>query len=273
MEQPDHLPAARTLRRGLQLMHDLIEGAGEVTLPVAARRLGIKVSTAYRLASELQRAGLLMRSGRGRYIAGLALHRMAGLSSPDTIVGAVARPILKELSDATGCVAHLGIFEEDMVTYLVREGGAEGAVFTREGMQLEAYCSAVGKVLLAGLPAEQLDTYIATGKFVALTPNTLVDRAELRKHLRGVRLQGFASDDEEIKEGLHCVATPLTPAGLGKSYAVSVSAARAKCGEKAKLLMAVREAAMKIWDELDRRSGQIVRTGKRGADKNLESPT
>jgi IclR family acetate operon transcriptional repressor len=246
MVDPNPLPAARTLRRGLQLLQALIASDEVVPLPLAAHRLGIKTSTAYRLTSELQRAGLLTRSGRGRYAAGLALHRMACRSDLNALVSAVARPFLKALSETTGRVAHLGVFEDDMVTYLVREGPAEGDVFTREGMQLEAYCSSVGKVLLAELPAEQLDTYIATGTFVSLTSRTLIDRAELRKHLNAVRLQGYALDEEEIQVGLHCMAVPLLPADLNKCYAVSISGGRAESGEKAAVLIRLRETAISI---------------------------
>lgn len=94
-------------------------------------------------------------------------------------------------------------------------GGRDaGALFTRVGMQLEAYCSAIGIVLLANLPLAEREAYLAGGPFVALTHRTIVDPAMLREELAAARLRGFAIDDEEVAPNLRCMAvSPHTTDG------------------------------------------------------------
>ena len=80
---------------------------------------------------------------------------------------------------------------------------------TRAGAQLEAYCSGLGKVLLAALPPEQLDAIILDGELVALTPETITDKRVLRQHLDEVRAQGYATDIREFRPDMCCVAVPV----------------------------------------------------------------
>ena len=75
---------------------------------------------------------------------------------------------MEDLAKRTGLTVHLGVFEGDMVTYLVKAAGVTD-VLTQEGMQLEAYCSGIGKVLLAFLPLDEREQYLAGGPFVRLT--------------------------------------------------------------------------------------------------------
>lgn len=72
------------------------------------------------------------------------------------------------------------MLENDMVTYLVREGAEARTIFSEENKQLEAYCSGIGRMLLASLPEPDREAYLAEGPFVALTERTITDPAELR---------------------------------------------------------------------------------------------
>jgi len=93
------------------------------------------------------------------------------------------------------------------VTYVVREGGTD--LFTVEQMQLEAYCSAIGKILLAALPDAGLAAHRDQGPFVALTPNTITHPALLGQELLGVRDSWVAHDRHEVRSDLYCIAVPL----------------------------------------------------------------
>jgi DNA-binding IclR family transcriptional regulator len=110
-----------------------------------------------------------------------------------------------------------------MVTYRLKTGRGAKNLFTRTGLQLEAYCSGIGKVLLAHLPAAERRAYLAAGPFVALTPNTITDPAVLASTLDEVRAQGFASDDGEIVEDLVCLAVPIRAPDGRVPAAISVS--------------------------------------------------
>ena len=186
---------------------------------------GLSSSTAHRILMSLVAQGFVVPAARGSYMIGPALLRLAGAMSARDLLIAVTRPRLRRLARACRAHAHLGIFETDMVTYLVRIAFGRRKLFSVEGMQLEAYCSALGKVLLAGLPEEQRERYLAAGPFVPLTANTITDASALRDELEGVRECGFALDNEEILPGLKCLAVPVRDAGGRVHAAISISAA------------------------------------------------
>jgi DNA-binding IclR family transcriptional regulator len=115
---------------------------------------------------------------------------------------------MRRLASSSRRAIHLGVFEAEMVTYLFKESQSE-QVLTRETMQLEAYCSAICKVLLAGLGDDRLNEYLRAAPFVRLTDRTLTDPDELRIHLDQVRCYERAVDNREIDEDLWCVAVPI----------------------------------------------------------------
>jgi DNA-binding IclR family transcriptional regulator len=216
---------AAALDRMLDFWMRLAGGDGP-TMRAVAEEMGIPRSTAYRWAAALERRGLVARAGPGRYVAGLALAGIGAAARPRDVLAAVARPMLRRIGDRPGRVAHLGILEDEMVTYLVKEGRGSADVLTVEGLQFEAYCSALGKVLLAGLDPVQLDSYLAGGPFVRMTANTLVDPEAIRAELETVRWQGYAVDRGEVIDGLFCVAVPVRDADGRMVGALSVAGAR-----------------------------------------------
>jgi DNA-binding IclR family transcriptional regulator len=217
-----------------------------------AESLGIPVSTAYRLVRQLHEAGLICRIGRGSFAAGLELARLTAGVSPVRVTADAAGPHLQRLAHRLGLTVHLGVIEEDMVTYLSKVHGGGPDLFTRSGTQLEAYYSAIGKVLLAALPDSQLERYLGIGPFIALTSNTISSPEGLRKELIAVRSEGFATDAEEACENLRCIAVPVRDRHAGVVAAVSASRKLQSRGkpEESGILQALRDCARKIEADL-----------------------
>ncbi|WP_257555252.1 IclR family transcriptional regulator C-terminal domain-containing protein [Sphingobium sp. CFD-2] len=90
---------------------------------------------------------------------------------PHHIHAEIARPLIRKLAKSVGHTVHLGVLEGDMTTYLVKEGRVDDGLLTREDMQLESYCSGIGKVLLAYLSEADRQRYLSGGPFVRLTQN------------------------------------------------------------------------------------------------------
>ena len=204
-------------------MHAIVHDEATSNISEIAFSCELPVSTAHRLAATLLNAGYLTSAGRGRYVAGPILRSMAHAASPLHGIVALARPVLTALARRTCTVAHLGVLEDEMVKYLYKTGPRSEDFFTREGMQLEAYSSGVGKILLANLPPAELDFYLAGGPFVALTPKTIIDPEEIRLELQRVRELGFARDDFEVASDLNCLAVPLRWKDGRVHAAISVS--------------------------------------------------
>jgi DNA-binding IclR family transcriptional regulator len=219
-----------SLEKGLDLFSLISGDRGKTQLSQLAGDLQLPRSTLYRMVGVLERAGLVTRLARGRYDVGLKLaEHLEGISIKSQMAR-IARPVLRELAMASGATAHLGVLEQDMVTYLVKEtapAAAEAASFTRENAQLEAYCSGIGKVLLANLPEAERSKYLENGPFVAMTTRTITDPAALRTALRHVRDRQHAIDDGEIADDLYCLAVPVRDRFEDVTAAISLSFPRA----------------------------------------------
>jgi IclR family transcriptional regulator, acetate operon repressor len=180
------------------------------TLASIATDIGMPRATAHRQVTTLLEERFLRRLPNGRFAAGPRLMALVQLLDEKQVIVAAAAPVLHRLAAQLRCVVQLGTLENDMVTYRIKTGQRAGDLFTKVGLQLEAYCTGIGKVLLAHLPEAQREAYIVSGPFPALTPKTITDPDKLREELETGRLLGFARDDEEIATGLKCLAVPIT---------------------------------------------------------------
>lgn len=204
------------------MLDAVLADGGRRGVSALARETNVPLATAHRHVASLAGNGFLTPLGGGRHVAGprlLAIH--AGMDVR-AVLAQVSRQFLVDAARQLGCVVQLGTLDGDMVTYRVKEGRAAGALFTRVGLQLEAYCSAIGKVLLAHLPDGELARYLDGGPFVALTANTITRPDDLARELACVRREGRAFDREEIAERLACIALPLRD---GRSVVVAAISA------------------------------------------------
>jgi DNA-binding IclR family transcriptional regulator len=221
----DGTPHIRSLKRTLSMLEAVIADGGRASVSGLARQIGMPIATAHRQVTTLVAEGYLTPSGGGRHVAGSRLLGLLHRLDEKQIVANVAAPLLHHLAARVRSVVQLGTFENDMVTYRVKTGRGASDLFTRIGMQLEAYCSGIGKVLLAHLPQHEREAYLAGGPFVALTERTIVEPDRLREELDAVFARGYALDDEEIANGLRCMAVPLRNSDGTVIAAISVSQA------------------------------------------------
>src|SRR3546814_4500086 len=105
-----------------------------------------------------------------------------------------------------------------MITFLIKEGDVEERAISRCGMQLEAYCTGIGKALLANLPPADQEDYLASGSFVPLTKTTLVTAEARKGEFDHIVARGYAVDNERSEEH-----TSELPSLMRLSYAVFCS--------------------------------------------------
>lgn len=216
-------PRLSSVERSLDLLDRIILDQGRRPAHEIGRQLELKRATVYRMVKTLEEYGQLRACQRGHYVAGRRILHMLASVDRHRVYAELARPLIRKLAKAVGHTIHLGALEGDMTTYLVKEGRADDALLTREDMQLESYCSGIGKVLLAHLPETDQECYLSGGPFVRLTQNTIVDPDELRDHLKSVRASGYAIDDREIAPDLCCLAVPIVQPDRCVTLALSVS--------------------------------------------------
>jgi DNA-binding IclR family transcriptional regulator len=203
-------PKTRSVVKAFAILNSLKAGNEWPTSAELSRRAQLPEASGYRLIQTLEELGAVVRDRRGRYRPGMLLVSLSeGLTSEDLLREA-SYPILRELSARLGMTVHVGVLEEGMVTYVAKvdEFGRD-AVLTKVGSQLEAYCTGLGKVLLAELPPNEFEAFLAEGDLIPLTEWTITDPIVLRREIAAIRSRQYAIDDREIVPDLRCVAVPI----------------------------------------------------------------
>jgi len=172
--------------------------------------------TLYRLLQTLTSQGMLaFDPDRSTYAPGARLMKFAHAAWAQSTLAQVASPHLQTLSAATGETVHLAQLDSAQVLYLDKRNAAQPVeMYSQAGKVGPAYCTGVGKAMLAFLPSETADLVIGQQSFHVFTPHTLGSADALREELSDIRANGYGFDREEHEPGIICIAMPiLTDAG------------------------------------------------------------
>ncbi|RYH11679.1 IclR family transcriptional regulator [Tropicimonas sp. IMCC6043] len=175
------------------------------------RMSALPKATLYRLVQTLVNQGMLVQNPEaGTYSLGVRLVRLAHAAWRQASLAPIARPHLDALSLDTGLTVHLAQMDYGHVLYVDRRNALESAaMFTDAGKVGPAYCTGVGKAMLAYLDADELEQVLRMQSFHRFTPTTLASEAVLRQSLERTRARGYAIDREEHMAGVICVAMPI----------------------------------------------------------------
>ena len=183
----------------------------EAGIASIAPAVGLPPSTVHRLLDTLCWLGYASRNPQTRrYKLGLKLFDLGCTVVNQMGFGRAARQYLEELVSLSGETANLAVLSDDgKVLYIDK---VDSPQVLRSGIHVgykaPLTCTALGKVLLAWLPEDEVDRLTAGG-LERRTKNSIADAEVLRAHLRQVREQGYATDDEELMIGIRCVAAPI----------------------------------------------------------------
>lgn len=207
-------------------------------------------ATLYRILQNLVTEGVLTFDRKWQtYALGVRLVRLAHSAWTQSSLAPVARPHLTALSEATGETIHLAQLDGPHVLYLdKRDAKRRVSMFSEAGKVGPAYCTGVGKAMLAYLPEDELERILPQQSFHRFTPSTICSRQELACELRQIRQDGFALDREDHEPGIICVAVPILSRSRQMMGAVSVTStsARTSLGKLKKLVPDLHNAAGKI---------------------------
>ncbi|MFF0449605.1 IclR family transcriptional regulator [Streptomyces sp. NPDC004609] len=215
-----------SLRRAISILLQLGEstdGTG-YSLAELSRELDLNKSTLLRLLQPLLEARLVEHPPSGRYrlgwrMAQLGRAYLAGLDLPRSM-----HDVLLKLAAQTRETVHLVIADFPNIVYIHKVDTPHPVrMFSRIGNSAPAYCTSVGKAMLAHAAPETVDLVIANG-MPAHTPRTITTAEQLRAALSEIRQQGYAVDDIEHEEGIRCVAAPVFDHAEACTTAISVSA-------------------------------------------------
>jgi IclR family transcriptional regulator, KDG regulon repressor len=197
----------QSVERALQLLGAFNQDERQLALADLAERVGIPRPTAFRLLSTLEAQGFVRRVGTD-YCLGFRCFVLGNVVKADLAIEREALPFLEALRDVTGETTQLGILDGWQVVYLARVFSHLPVAYMRSrvGVVLPAYCTGLGKALLAELPPEEVERWSRTQHFPRLTSATLTSPEELLANLAVIRRRGYALDQEEREVGVACIA-------------------------------------------------------------------
>jgi IclR family transcriptional regulator, pca regulon regulatory protein len=146
-------------------------------------------------------------------------------------VGDIAQPYMEALSERLHESVSASVLDGDQIVYVARVPTKRiMTIALALGSRLPAACTSMGRVLLAGLPDDALDTFCQTATLERRTARTVIDRDRLRAIIGDVRRQGYALLDEELEDGVRSIAAPLTDRRGNVVAAVNVSTHAGRVG-------------------------------------------
>jgi IclR family pca regulon transcriptional regulator len=199
----------QSLDRGLAVIRAFDAEHPRLQLSEVARATGLTRAAARRFLLTLVQLGYVRMDGREFSLRPRVLELGYAYLSGQTLPQ-VAQPHLEALVSRVDESSSLSVLDGDDVVYVARVHTKRiMTVMITVGTRFPAYATSMGRVLLANLPAAELEEYLSRVTLAPLTPRTVTDRAELRATLQQVRAQGYALVDEELEMGLRSAAAPV----------------------------------------------------------------
>jgi DNA-binding IclR family transcriptional regulator len=242
-------PTNLSILKAFKLIQLVGRSANGLTISQLANKTEMSFPTTHRLLQTLRKVEAVHVTVDRKYRLGNGVlnlaysndHNDAGLRST------IARRV-QSLAEELQQTVHVAISHGDMVRYVAKgESPRSLKIASRVGSDLEAYCTGVGKILLAALAPKQLKHYLHVGSMVKLTANTITDPRRLKAELATIRQRGYAIDNEEFEEGLGCIAVPVYSDGdVVAAISVSGPASRLKTANLERYCRALSQEAKEI---------------------------
>jgi IclR family pca regulon transcriptional regulator len=202
-----------SLARGLGVIQAFTRASPKMTISQVSVKTSLSRAAVRRCLHTLKLLGFV-REEDAKYfsLAPKVLTLSHAYTSSSRLPGA-AQPLLERLSGVVQESCSVATLDGDELLYVARAHVSRiMTVDLAIGSRLPAYCTSMGRVLLAHLPPERVEGYLKRVERKRYTPRTIVSAAKLRRLLSDVRREGFAMVDQELEEGLRSLAVPVTGA-------------------------------------------------------------
>jgi len=261
--KPNNL--VQTIERVSSILDILAQSAQGISIRELSSNIGLPKGTTHRLLSSLSYFGYVRQDPKTRnYFLGLKFVELGQILLSQLDLRKEAEPFLRDLAERTKETVHLVILDRNEIVYIDKvetdQNPSGLKMASRIGLRNPAHSSAVGKMILASFSEEELQTFFKEKSLVRRTENTITDPIQLREHLKTVRKQGYAVDDEENEKGIRCVAAPVYNE-VGKTVAaISITGPAFRMTKKIiqeTLKKEVMEAAFRISERLGFRETKV----------------
>ncbi len=214
----------QSLDRAIRIL-DLFRGTRDpLGISEMAAALDLAKTTVHGLVSTLEKNGFLLKdAGTRKYRLGFALFELGSIQVADLEINQRAFLPLRQLANVTKEICRVSIWDRRsiIVTMIVQPQGHEST--TRQiGPRLPAYCTALGKAILANMPEAEIKAYLDETKLIAYTPDTITDRRVLEEDLTRTRERGYSISRREILLHQVGLGAPVLNAAGGVIGSISV---------------------------------------------------
>jgi len=201
----------QSIGRAFAILEEVARHRDGIGLADLSKRVGLHNSTTFHLVKTMVSLGYIRQLKESkRYRIGRPLFALAASALDEKEMVSMATPVLDELSRQTGESSHFASRMSDAVVVMARTPGPGAFQLTdRVGVVRPAYCTALGKIILAALLPDQLDRYLDRVELKSLTAKTITNPQRLRRELQEVRRTGIAFDDGEFDKEVRCAAMPV----------------------------------------------------------------
>jgi len=198
-----------SLARGLSIIEAFQDHPDGVTVGDVASRTGLSRAAVRRSLITLELLGYASHSG-SVYRLGSRVLRLGFSFLSSTSLPALALPVLEEVSASIHESSSLSALEGDEIVYLARSAARRVmSIGLSVGSRLPAFCTSMGRVLLAALPERELRAYLKRVALRSYTPNSVRSKRVLAAEIERARRQGYALVNEELELGLRSLAVPV----------------------------------------------------------------
>jgi DNA-binding IclR family transcriptional regulator len=197
--------------RACNILRCLSRDKNHFRISELARQLQLDRSTTYRILLSLEKCGLAEKNNKtGEYSLGVAAFEIGNtyLRRMDFIQ--ISKPIMTDLALKVQETVHLAVLSDTEIVYVDKVDSPRTlGVMSKIGQRAPVYCTALGKVLLAHQPKDELSSLIDRIKLKPFTQNTITSKKRLAEELKVIREKGYAVDQREYEEDVECIGAPI----------------------------------------------------------------
>ncbi len=222
----ENKPTIQVIERMMKLLEVLSHHHDPVNLKQLAQETGLHPSTAHRILAAMATSGFVERPEPGIYQLGIRLLELGNLVKSRINIRDAALPLMQRLHRELGESVNLGVRQGDEIVYVERtsSGPSSVRVVHLVGARAPLHVTAVGKLFLLEDGSARIRDYVRRTGLPGFTQASLTTLAALEKELDKVRRHGVAFDNEEIEQGLRCIAAPVRDDSRELVAGLSVSA-------------------------------------------------
>ncbi|MCP4272574.1 MAG: IclR family transcriptional regulator [Gammaproteobacteria bacterium] len=221
----------QSVTRAFSILNAFDKQRTTLTSTEIAARVGLNNKTVHRFLLTLEAVGAVSRMGRGRFCLGMTLAELGNQVAIHRVLNEISQPYLEHMAKLYNESVQVAVLDGTNIISIAHIPSTHSlTIGIREGKHWPAYCTAIGKVLLADMDDTTLKTFLADCKYEKRTVNTITNATDFMAHISDVRAQGFAINDQESDLGMRGIAIPIKNKNGHACAAMSLSGPTMRLG-------------------------------------------